>query len=297
MDVQRRRHLGDILGGAVGTIESTAALDAPAAAVRKALAAVIDRPHVRGVLSGSSLGHPLHPLLTDLPLGCWTSAAILDLTDRAPATSRYLIGMGVVSAAPTALAGVSDWLDTAGAEQRIGLVHGIGNLIGMCCFAGSWLRRRRGGEGKGLSLAGLAVVSFAGWLGGHLSFAMGVGVDTNAFETGPADWAATTPGTPSATLHREDVDGVRLAVTTLPDDDATYAMADRCSHRGGPLSEGRVTDDCVVCPWHGSRFDVRTGNVRRGPASIAQPVYEVRSTDDGLEVRRSEERALRRNVV
>jgi nitrite reductase/ring-hydroxylating ferredoxin subunit len=87
-------------------------------------------------------------------------------------------------------------------------------------------------------------------------------------------------------------------VTTAPDGSGPYAMADRCSHRGGPLSEGELQADCVVCPWHGSRFDVRDGHVRRGPASVPQPIYEVRTgEEDAIEVRRTEHRALRRNAV
>jgi nitrite reductase/ring-hydroxylating ferredoxin subunit/uncharacterized membrane protein len=297
MSGQRPIHLADMLHRALEALESRAALDGPSRAIRDGAAAVLDRPYLRGLLSGSSLGHPLHPILTDLPLGCWTSAALLDLTGQAPAASRRLVGVGVLGTLPTALAGISDWLDTAGAEQRVGLVHAAGNLLGLSCFAGSWLRRRRGGKGTTLSFAGLAVVSLAGWLGGHLSFALGVGVDTNAFDSGPEDWTATTPGQQNGPLRRDEVDGVRLVVTTLADGSKPYAMADRCSHRGGSLSEGELREECVVCPWHGSRFDARNGNVRRGPASAPQPTYEVRPGQGGIEVRRTEHRALRRNAV
>jgi len=72
-------------------------------------------------------------------------------------------------------------------------------------------------------------------------------------------------------------------------------LADRCSHRGGPLSGGEMDNGCVTCPWHGSRFDLATGDVRQGPAVVAQPVYETRSSSGTVEVRRDEQRSLRMN--
>jgi uncharacterized membrane protein len=146
---------------------------------------------VKNVLSGSFLGHPLNPLLTDLPIGCWSSAALLDFVAAGPlnrGASRSLVGFGILFAAPTALAGASDWLDTADAEQRVGLVHALGNLVGLGLITASWFQR--GGERRDQAvqprarlsmIAGLATISASGWLGGHLSYAMGVGVDTNSF--------------------------------------------------------------------------------------------------------------------
>jgi nitrite reductase/ring-hydroxylating ferredoxin subunit len=221
---------------------------------------------------------------------------LLDIAHQAPAASRRLLGAGVLAALPAAAAGLSDWIDTDDAEQRVGLVHGFGNLVGIACMAGSWFRRRSGAGGRGLSFTGMVMVSFSGWLGGHLSYAMGVGVDTNAFHTGPDRWTPTTSDHPAHLLSCHDADGARLVVTKLADG-TTHAMADRCSHRGGPLSNGELDGDCVTCPWHQSQFDVRSGNVRRGPASVPQPIYEVRAVGSKLEVRREEPRSLRRNPV
>ena len=295
MSAQGPPRIGDVLGAAIENIESRSSLDPMAAGLHDRAAALLRGPGLRSLWSGSFLGHPLHPLLTDLPLGCWTSATLLDVTSETPTASRRLIGVGVLLAVPTALAGVSDWLDTAGAEKRVGLVHGLGNLLGVSCLATSWWQRRLGRPGRALTLLGMAVVAGAGWLGGHLSYAMGVGVDTNAFETGPGDWAPATTDQAPADLRRHQAGGVGIVVATTPD--GLHALADRCSHRGGPLSEGAIEEDCVSCPWHGSRFDLRSGNVRRGPASVPQPTYEVRPGPAGIEVRRTEHRALRRNPV
>jgi nitrite reductase/ring-hydroxylating ferredoxin subunit/uncharacterized membrane protein len=278
-----------------GAIESSAWLDGWADQVRRFLRPKLDRAGLRSLLSGSALGHPLHPLLTDLPIGCWSSAVLLDLTGKGRETSRFLLGVGTLAALPTALSGWSDWLDTEGAEKRVGVVHAAGNLAGTALFLASWRARRRSRDGRALALAGLVVASGAGWLGGHLAYAMGVGVDTNAFDAGPENWTAIASKDATGGLTRYEVSCTGIVLSDSPD--GLFALADRCSHRGGPLSEGRVVGDCIVCPWHGSRFSLETGAVQVGPASVAQPTYEVRFSGDSVEIRRPEPRALRQNAV
>jgi nitrite reductase/ring-hydroxylating ferredoxin subunit len=136
-----------------------------------------------------------------------------------------------------------------------------------------------------------------GWLGGHLAYSLGVGVDTNAFETGPSEWTAVSVVRDGdAPLARAGADGVGLVF--VESDYAIHVLADRCSHRGGPLSEGELTGDgCIQCPWHGSQFVITTGGVCRGPATIPQPTYEVRGSGSNRKVCRSESRALRNNTV
>jgi nitrite reductase/ring-hydroxylating ferredoxin subunit/uncharacterized membrane protein len=275
-------------------LESATGLDPWAQRLRAKLSFVKSAP-IRGALSGSSLGHPLHPLLTDLPIGCWTGALLLDLTRGGDKGSRRLIGAGIVCALPTALAGLSDWMDTEDAEMRVGLMHFAGNLTGLSFLSVSWLRRQQGGRGLVTSAIGMTVIALSGWLGGHLSYALGVGVDTNAFDTGPPEWTAAGVLGEGEGLSCLDAGGVRIAAARSGGQ--TLALADRCSHRGGPLSEGTLVDGCVECPWHSSRFDLHTGDVTRGPASVPQPRYEVREANGVLEVRRLEQRALRRNPV
>ena len=137
--------------------------------------------------------------------------------------------------------------------------------------------------------------TLGGLLGGHLAYTLGVGVNTNAFETGPDEWTAVRGHVPTEPLAARTVDGVRVMVAQ--NDESRYALADRCSHRGGPLSEGTLDGSCVTCPWHSSRFDLETGVPTRGPASVPQPVYESRVRDDKLELRRLESRALRQRSV
>jgi nitrite reductase/ring-hydroxylating ferredoxin subunit/uncharacterized membrane protein len=236
--------------------------------------------------------------LVDLPIGLFTSAIVLDFTGiHHRKAARRLMGLGVVSALPAIVTGLSDWIDTDEAEARVGLVHASANAVAVSAFAMSWWARRKGGlSGKGWSLAGSAVMTFGGWLGGHLAYGLGIGVDTNAFEAGPEEWSEAEGGVPSddqpiCVVAR----GTRIAAVTT--EFGVAALADRCSHRGGPLSEGKRSGNCLVCPWHGSAFDIHSGVAMQGPASERQPTYEARLVDDALEVRRKEPRALRKRAV
>jgi nitrite reductase/ring-hydroxylating ferredoxin subunit/uncharacterized membrane protein len=253
---------------------------------------------LRSVISGSWLGHPLHPFLVSLPIGCWTSASLLDVLGQRR-SAKTLIGLGVISVAPTAVSGLSDWADTSGAERRIGFVHLVANMTAVSAYAVSWLARRHHHYALGVTLAaaGAGAATGAGWLGGHLAYAMGVGVDTNAFDAGPVDWTLLDP------TVLADIRGIArsavgpAAVLVSGELDGLNVLADRCSHRGASLADGQVADDCVTCPWHGSQFNLTTGAVVRGPAVVAQPVYQARRAGDALEVRRDEERALRANTT
>ena len=239
----------------------------------------------------------MHPVLVQLPIGLWTSAWVLDLIGLGKTrAARSLVGLGVLSALPAVASGVSDWVDTDEAEARVGGVHATTNSAALACFSVSWFRRR-GGHHSGVfwSTLGATFATAGGFLGGHLAYSLGVGVDTNAFETGPDEWTAVRGNVPTEELVARTVEGVRVMVAT--NEEGRFALADRCSHRGGPLSEGSLEGACVTCPWHGSQFELVSGVPTRGPASIPQPVYVNRVVGDKLELRRSERRALRRRPV
>jgi nitrite reductase/ring-hydroxylating ferredoxin subunit/uncharacterized membrane protein len=277
-------------------IERSAGADRLSGLLERLAAPLRRVPNGRSLLSGTVLGHALHPFLVTAPIGAWTSASVLDLTGRDPRTARALVGAGVLMALPTALAGASDWLDTEGAERRVGSTHATLNALAAAVYGASWLvRPRRPALGVSLGLAGAGLASAAGWLGGHLAYALGVGVDTNAFESGPTTWTALGVVPQAGVAMAAEVDGTGLVATVVGGRRAV--LANRCSHRGGPLAEGPVVDGCFTCPWHGSRFEARTGAVRKGPASVPQPVYETREVGGAVQVRRDEVRALRTNVV
>ncbi|WP_375488577.1 Rieske 2Fe-2S domain-containing protein [uncultured Jatrophihabitans sp.] len=278
----------------VDRIENAQGLDGLAATLNSSIGKLIPSGPVEDVLSGTPIGHPAHPALVALPIGAWSSAIAMDLAGEDDA-ARRLIGLGVVTAVPAAATGASDWLTVDGAERRVGLVHALLNYGAISLYGLSWLARGRGrrGLGIGLSAAGTAVVSAAGWLGGHMSYAQGVGVDTTVFETLPEEWThlcAVDDLPTEGTLGRQNVDGVPILVTRRGDD--VVALTDRCTHRGAPLDEGEIKDGCVVCPWHASVFSLDDGEVRSGPATRPQTRLESRIDNGRVQVRRRAPRTL-----
>jgi nitrite reductase/ring-hydroxylating ferredoxin subunit/uncharacterized membrane protein len=277
-------------------VEAAEGLDELAAPVRR-VGNAIRESSWGDLLSGTPLRHPAHPALVAVPIGAWSSAALLDFAGGDRRAARRLLALGIIAAIPAVASGLSDWSDTELAEQRVGLVHATANSLALVFFTKSWWAHRPGGgRGRAWTLLGLACTGLAGWLGGHLAYGMGVGVDTNAFETGPEEWTTVDGDVEPLELRRVDAGGVGVALAGTASGDVR-ALADRCSHRGGPLSDGTIEQGCAVCPWHGSRFDLESGRAVKGPASVPQPVYETRRRDGKVELRRTERRGLRRRAV
>jgi len=275
-----------------GRLEDADRLDPATDKVHGLVARVLPPGAVKDALHGRWLGHQLHPLLVALPIGMWSGATLLDLTtgrDGRRAAQR-LVGAGVLLAAPTAAAGWADW-SALGAFQRpkrVGLVHAAANNVATVAYAASWLARRRGDHAQGRLLALLATAGLGvgGYLGGHLAYSQGVGVDRNADEQKePREWtdAAAFADAPEDGLLRVEVAGQHVVLAGVSGQ--LYAMGATCSHYGGPLDEGSVEGECLVCPWHGSRFRLRDGSVARGPATAPQLSYDVRVVDGRVQVK------------
>jgi nitrite reductase/ring-hydroxylating ferredoxin subunit/uncharacterized membrane protein len=252
--------------------------------------ALVGAGTVKSVLSGTWLGHPLHPLLTDLPIGFLTAATIADVLggDGAAPAADALTAIGLLAVAPTAAAGLADWADTVGPERRLGLIHAFANAGASTLYLASLLSRRSGNRAVAhlLSLAGLGVLGASGYVGGHLVFARGIGVDHTVFDEAPTDWTrvARQADLSSDTPQLVQADG--YGVLLYRHASTIHALADRCTHAGGPLHEGEVDEDlCVTCPWHGSRFRLADGSLVGGPATARQPSFEVRVQDGNVEVR------------
>jgi nitrite reductase/ring-hydroxylating ferredoxin subunit len=275
----------------VRALASLEALDPPAKALGKLLRGIIKPGPVKDALSGSWLGHTLHPLLTDTTIGTFTSALLLDWLGgpQSRDAAQRLLGLGLLSVPPTALSGQSDWADTEVAYdsvRRIGIVHAAANGTATLLFASSWLARRRGGSGRLLALAGGGAMAAAGYLGGHLTLAEGVGVDHTVFEEATDDWTAVLDESalPEGGARCVEADGTPVMLARC---DATiYALSDHCAHRGGPLHEGEIDGLTVTCPWHASVFDLRDGALIHGPAAYPQPAWDTRVRDGRIEVRR-----------
>ena len=287
------------LHAAVARIEQDQRLDGPSGALQRIVHVAVPEGPLKDLLSGTWLGHPLHPMLTDLPIGFWTSAWVLDIIGprRYRDAARVLVGLGVLSAVPAAVSGASDWSDTTGAAKRVGLVHAAANGSAAVLYLGSWLARRRGKNTQGivLGMAGAAAATVGGYLGGHLVQGRGVGVDANRDDVGPENWTRVLDvGELSDQPARVDAAGV--AVIVFRSDGRAVALAATCPHRGAPLEEGAIVEGCVECPWHGSRFRIPDGALVRGPAATPLPSFEARERDGAIEVvsRRATERARRR---
>jgi nitrite reductase/ring-hydroxylating ferredoxin subunit/uncharacterized membrane protein len=269
---------------AISRLEQESRLDRVVSAGQRA-ARLIRPGKLRDVLHGVWLGHPLHPMLVQVPAGAWLSASILDLARGDERTARLLVGTGLIAAAPAALAGTADWSEQHEQQMRVGIVHAAGNVVALGLYGAS-LASRDPRLSRALRLAGLAAVSASGLLGGHISFRLAGGA--NHAEEVPhlvePGWqylmtAADLPeGKPVHQMLGE------VPVVAIRTNGAVRVLADRCSHMSGPLSGGELADGCLTCPWHGSVFRIADGSVARGPATAPQPAFEAREAGGAIQV-------------
>ena len=273
--------------------ENLSALDGVGKRIGKAVRSALPAGTAKDAISGTWLGHALHPILTDVVIGAWTSANLLDAFggDDADAGAERLIGIGITAYGPTALTGFADWADSEPADdgiRRAGLVHAWTNLTALALYAASLRARRAGdvGRGKALALAGAGAIGAGGYLGGHLVFRKGVGVDQTTFDPSPDDeWsdALAADALGSEPVSAQVGDTPVLLVRQAGG--AIAAIHDRCSHRGCSLATGDVADGVIECPCHGSRFRLADGELLRGPATAPQPAFEAREREGRVEVR------------
>jgi nitrite reductase/ring-hydroxylating ferredoxin subunit/uncharacterized membrane protein len=270
-------------------LEGVAALDKVAKPVSELVQKAVQPTPVRNLLSGTDLGHPLHPLLTDLPIGAWSMSVLLDAVGGRDSrlAADILVGAGIVAAVPTAATGLNDWSDTYAGEQRVGVVHALANVAALGLFSASLAARMAGARSRGraLSVVGFGVLTVGGYLGGHLSYVKGVNVNHTAFEERPEDWVDVCADDDLVAGQPRAVSAGGARVLLVRQRGRVHAMANTCSHLGGPLDEGELRDGCIVCPWHGSTFRLDDGVIVRGPASTPQPMYDVRVTGGRVEVR------------
>lgn len=278
---------------AVDRLETASPLDPVVKAVRAAVTAMLRPQRLRDALHGVWLGHPLHPMLTDVPIGTWSSAAILDLVPGTGAASATLIATGCAAAVPTAVSGWADWSQLHEPQQRVGLVHAAANTIGLGCYLASLSSRARGRtmRGKAWAYAGLGAVAVGGYLGGHLAFRQAAGANHNADvpDLFPAGWQdlGRLDDLPDGSPTKRTIAGVDLLVFRRGQH--VDVLSDTCSHLAGPLSDGEFTiaggQGCIVCPWHGSTFRLADGAVVHGPATSPQHRFDVRITGGSVAVK------------
>ncbi|MDR6794017.1 nitrite reductase/ring-hydroxylating ferredoxin subunit/uncharacterized membrane protein [Pseudarthrobacter oxydans] len=290
----------------VTRLEDAEWLDPVSKKVRKVVKRAIRPKWARDVLHGVPIGHPVHPLAVQVPMGAWISAAVLDALPGNDKASALLIGVGTGAAVPSAVAGFTDWTQLHPQQQRVGLVHAAANITATGLYAASLVARARGsrGGGKVLAYLGLAVVGAGGFLGGHLTYRQAAGVNHSEEipHRFPSGWQplAALADLPDGKLHKIVV--AEIPLLAYREGESVSVLSDVCSHLSGPLHEGKVkggrlqnrvdqnggpgdgSDPCVVCPWHGSTFSLRTGEVQAGPATARQPLFETRVSGGLVEV-------------
>lgn len=249
---------------------------------------------IRNFLNGTWLGEPLHVVVKDIPIGAWTVAMVFDSFDLIRARGEFAlaadasIAIGLAGAVGAALAGVTDWSDVDPPARRTGLVHGCLNLGAAALFATSLTLRRKDSRSAGRIAAalGYGLMAYAAHLGGKLVYEHRVGVDRTDGQVFPQEFTAVLPeseladGRPARAMH----DGVPILLVRRGD--RLFALAETCSHFSGPLAEGNLVGDSIVCPYHYSRFSLEDGRVLNGPAVHPQPCLEVRVRNGQIEVRR-----------
>lgn len=253
---------------------------------------------LKSLLHGTWFGHPLHPVITDVPITAWMLTAIFDITWLIAHTSWAAYGafvaviVGLLGALGAIVTGLTDWSDTYGAERRVGLNHALFNATATILYVVSFVLRLLSGPGDGVAavligFVGLVSVIYAAYLGGDMVFARGTGVNHTAWEPGSENYEAVMPlsNLEENRLYRVTAAGV--PVVLLRQGLQFYAISATCPHAGGPLDEGTLEGAVVECPWHGSRFCMRDGRVLTGPATVNAPRYDVRVRDGQVEIRRS----------
>jgi nitrite reductase/ring-hydroxylating ferredoxin subunit/uncharacterized membrane protein len=276
----------------ISAIEDAVVLDPAIDRVRDIVNAVIKPRGLRDLLHGVPAGHAIHPVLVLVPVGAWISSAVLDFVPGSEKASRILIGTGIAGVLPSVATGFTDWSELHEQQQRVGIVHAASNTVATALYAASLVQRVRGRQASGrmLGLAGLAVVGFSGYLGGHLAYRQAAGANhaedvPHRFPTGWRHLGALEEFAQNE-LTQRTVDGVPLLV--VRSGSGVDVLANACSHLSGPLDEGELVveggERCVVCPWHQSVFSLSTGEVVHGPATAPQPKFESRVTDGSVEV-------------
>jgi nitrite reductase/ring-hydroxylating ferredoxin subunit/uncharacterized membrane protein len=257
------------------------------------------RRSVKNFLHGTWLGHPLHPVITDLPIGAWTTTLLLDALDSGDdgrdrggraglrRAADASLALGLAGAIGSAVTGLTDWSETDSRPRRVGVAHALLNSSATLLFAASLVSRRRGRRSAGRSLAvtGYLAACAAGYLGGELVSHEQIGVDHSSGRATPERFTSVLPDKDLSDNQPKKVLFKDTPLLLVRRGDEIYALADTCAHLGGPLSEGKLDGSCVVCPWHGSTFELATGEVVNGPSAFPQPCLETRVHNGEIQVR------------
>ncbi len=245
------------------------------------------------LLHGTWLGHPLHPVLTDVVVGAFSLGSLFDLASLmgggpgARKTADALTAVGAAASVPTAITGLADFSAIPRGAAGHGLVHGVANNTAFLLYLLSLAARKKGERGRGIALstAGMAVITAGAYLGGHLVFGKKVGVDHTERVTEPQDWVRVMNESDLLPQEPARVEAAGHGVLLYRTGDRVLAVGATCPHAGGPLEEGTFYGGCVQCPWHDSVFNLEDGSIVHGPATYPLPAYRARLRNGHVEVR------------
>jgi nitrite reductase/ring-hydroxylating ferredoxin subunit len=244
------------------------------------------------LLHGRWLGHPLHAATTDVPVGALTVSLVLDVFDQRPAADIALV-IGVLFMLLSAVIGAVDYADTDGTALTQATVHSAVMVVALAVYVISLAIRAGQPDDRVAAVitafAGYGLLTVGAYIGGHVAYALGNMVDRHAFLSRGSKWLPLEldPGTELAEASPTRVRFGSELLVVVRIGESIHALHEKCAHAGGPLSKGTIVDGCLQCPWHGSRFELATGHVRRGPSVYDQPRYDVRLGEKGWEARRS----------
>ena len=247
---------------------------------------------VRDLLIGRWLGHPLHAVLTDAPIGILFLVIVFDVLSLGQAAA-WALGFGILTMLAAALAGYADYADTDGKARERATLHSTLMVLALLAYIVSFVLRMPvaavGGASAGgviASIVGFLVMAAGAYVGGDVVYVLGNMVTRHAFRGAGTKWIVLEPA---------ELDGggaipegrpikAKLGINQLVlvrEGERVLALHDTCAHAGGSLSEGKIIDGTIACPLHDSRFRMQNGHVTRGPSVYDQPAYEVRAREGG----------------
>jgi nitrite reductase/ring-hydroxylating ferredoxin subunit len=250
---------------------------------------------IRDLLNGRWLGHPLHAASTDLPIGLLLGVVVLDLLDQ-PAAADIVLVATIVTMLLSALSGLADYADTRGTALTRATLHSTLMVVALVLLIISAVLRAGAPADRtvpiALSILGFLIVTAGAFVGGDVVYVLGNMVSRHAFRGAGTKWVRLDTGEVTDLTALPDAAPTKMRagindLVVVRIGDTVHALHAVCAHAGGPLDQGSIVDDCVQCPWHGSRFRLSDGLARQGPTVYDQPSYEIRGAEGGgYEVRR-----------
>jgi nitrite reductase/ring-hydroxylating ferredoxin subunit len=247
-------------------------------------------PPIRDLLVGRWLGHPLHAVLTDAPVGILFLVIVFDVLDDPGAAVISLI-LGILAMLAAALAGYADYADTDGKARERATLHSTIMLVALVGYLVSLAARLGSGPvassvGIWLSVLSFLILSAGAYVGGDVAYVLGNMVSRHAFRGTGTKWISLEPAEldDAGAIPEGRPVKAKLGINQLVlvrQGEKILALHDTCAHAGGPLNEGKLVGETIECPWHASRYRLGDGLVVRGPSVYDQPAYEVRPRDGG----------------